>query len=120
MHFRCLFFCNGLRRIFVSRTFHHRCRALKPSRLKTRLLEFVIQTFVLFSVTQICNNALINRGRLHTEGKVNIIINWLSSSAMPIEKLIRELHESKLVRQKKGVFENHASFVFYELLIFRH
>lgn len=39
---------------------------------------------------------------------------------MPMEKLIRELHESKLVRQKKGVFENHASFVFYELLIFRH
>ena len=71
-------------------------------------------------MTQICNNALINRGRLHTEGKVNIIINWLSSSAMPIEKLIRELHESKLVRQKKAVFENHASFVFYELLIFRH
>lgn len=37
---------------------------------------------------------------------------------MPIEKLIRELHESKFVRQKKGVFEHHASFVFYELLIF--
>ena len=37
-----------------------------------------------------------------------------------MEKLIRELHESKLVRQKKGVFENHATFVFYELLIFRH
>lgn len=71
-------------------------------------------------MTQICNNALINRGRLHTEGKVNIITNWLSSSAMPMEKLIRKLHESKLVRQKKGVFENHASFVFYELLIFRH
>ena len=73
---------------------------------------------MLFSVTQICNNALINRGSLHTECKVNIITNWLSSSAMPIEKLIRELHESKFVRQKKGVFEHHASFVFYELLIF--
>lgn len=55
-------------------------------------------------MTQICNNALINRGRLHTEGKVNIITNWLSSSAMPMEKVIRELHEKQTCEAEKRCF----------------